>query len=253
MKKENQILFGRNPALEAFKEGLSIDKVFLQIGTRGDLEKQVRHYCKEHTIPLSMVPKERLNRMSRGNHQGIIIRLSPVPFYRVSDLVPMLFEQDHFPNLVLLDGVQDARNLGAISRSAWSFGVDGIIVPMQNSAPISDYAMKASSGALAKIPVCREKSLGSTVEYLHQSGFEIWAGVAQGGQDISKMDANKPIAVLMGSEGEGIQPKLLQMASYQVRITQAREFDSLNVSVAAGIFFYEIFRSRRKSFLAKEG
>ena len=158
-RTSNQWVFGRNPVLEAFAGGKNIDKVFLLQGTRGEFEISLRNLCSKHDVPLVNVPKAKLDKMVRGNHQGVIAILAAVEYHKLDDLIPFWFENGKSPKLLMLDEVTDVRNFGAIARSAEVFGIDALIVGMNDSAPINDLSIKASSGALLRLKVCREKSL----------------------------------------------------------------------------------------------
>ena len=241
----SNLIYGHHPVVEAIQAGKPVEKVFFQQGLRGDLEKEIRHLTKAHDIPLQVVPKEKLNKLVRGNHQGVAAWLALVAYQALDDVVPFIFEQGETPLLVLLDGITDVRNFGAICRSAECAGVHAVVVPQSGAAPANEDAMKASAGALARIRLCRVRSLFSTVEWLQQSGVQVVA-TALGAKAVPlyQIDFSLPTAILLGSEGEGVHTKLLKMADRVARIPQATDFDSFNVSVAAGIALYEALRQR---------
>jgi 23S rRNA (guanosine2251-2'-O)-methyltransferase len=209
------------------------------------MEKEIRHLTREYGIPLQVVPKEKLNKMVKGNHQGVAAWMALVAFQQLDEVLPFIFEQGENPLLLMLDNITDVRNFGAICRSAECMGVHAVIIPLTGSAPANEEAMKASAGALTKIRICRVKSLFTTLEYLQQSGVQVFS-TALTGQSISLPEANfkEPCCILMGAEGRGVHPKLNGMADQVIRIPQATEFDSLNVSVATGIALYEALRQR---------
>lgn len=242
---DHNYIYGHHPVVEAIRAGKPVEKVFFQQGERGELEKEIRHLTKEHGIPLQVVPREKLNKMVKGQHQGVVAYLSLVQYISLEDVVPFVFEQGEVPLLVLLDGVTDVRNFGAIARSAECAGAHAVVVPQSGSALANEEAMKASAGALARVRLCRVRSLFSAVEWLQQSGIQVVA-TALGDRTIPvcRADLTLPTAILMGSEGEGVHPKLQKMSDAVVRIPQATDFDSFNVSVAAGIVLYEAMRQR---------
>ena len=242
---DHNYIYGHHPVTEAIRAGKPVEKVFFQQGERGEVEKEIRHLTKEYGIPLQVVPREKLNKMVKGQHQGVVAYLSLVEYVSLEDVVPFVFEQGEVPLLVLLDGVTDVRNFGAIARSAECAGVHAVVVPQSGSALANEEAMKASAGALARVRLCRVRSLFSAVEWLQQSGIQVVA-TALGDRTVPvyQADFTLPTAILMGSEGEGVHPKLQKMSDAVVRIPQATDFDSFNVSVAAGIVLYEAMRQR---------
>ncbi len=242
---ETNLIYGHHPVTEAIRAGKPVEKVFFQQGIRGEMEKEVRHLTKEYGIPLQVVPREKLNKMVRGNHQGVVAFLSLVEFQSLEDVLPFVFEQGETPLLVLLDSITDVRNFGAICRSAECAGAHAVVIPQSGSAPANEEAMKASAGALARVRVCRVRSLFSTVEWLQESGVQVVAtALSDRSVPVFEADFSLPTAILMGSEGEGVHAKLLKMADAVVKIPQATDFDSFNVSVATGIVLYEAMRQR---------
>jgi 23S rRNA (guanosine2251-2'-O)-methyltransferase len=243
----SNLIYGHHPVVEAIRAGKPVEKVFFQQGLRGELEKEIRLLAREYDIPLQVVPKEKLNKMAaRGNHQGVAAYLSLVEFLSVEDVVPFIFEQGQTPLLVMLDGVTDVRNFGAICRSAECLGAHAVVIPQSGAAPANEEAMKASAGALARIRLCRVRSLFSTLEWLQIAGIQIVAtALSDRAQPSFDIDFSLPTAILLGSEGEGLHPKLVKMSDAVAMIPQATDFDSLNVSVAAGIMLYEAQRQRQ--------
>ena len=242
---DHNYIYGHHPVTEAIRAGKPVEKVFFQQGERGEVEKEIRHLTKEYGIPLQVVPREKLNKMVKGQHQGVVAYLSLVQYLSLEDVVPFVFEQGEVPLLVLLDGVTDVRNFGAIARSAECAGAHAVVVPQSGSALANEEAMKASAGALARVRLCRVRSLFSTVEWLQQCGIQVVAtALSERTVPVYQADFTLPTAILMGSEGEGVHPKLQKMSDAVVRIPQATDFDSFNVSVAAGIVLYEAMRQR---------
>ena len=242
--QNNQLIYGRHPVVDAIKGGQSVDKVFLQQGVRGEFEKELRHLGKIHNFPIQVVPKEKLNQLTRKNHQGVVGIIALIQYYKIEDLLPMLFEQEFSPLLLILDGITDVRNMGAIARSAECFGVGGLIIPKKKTASINAEGVKTSAGALTKIPVCRENSLVNTVELLQNSGVQVIASSLQAQKSIKEIDLQLPTAIILGSEGKGVHPSLLQEATESFIIPQIGTTNSLNVSVANGIILYEVMVQR---------
>lgn len=244
MKEKQQLIYGRHPIVDAIQSGQTIDKVLIQQGTKGDIEREIRQLSKEYGFPLQYVPKERLNKIASANHQGLVAFISMVPYYKLEDVLPGIYEKSEIPLILLLDGITDVRNFGAIARSAEIAGVHTIVTSLKGSALINADAMKTSAGALAKIPVCRESSILSAVEYLQLSGIRVFASDLQATTPIYNMDFKQPTGILIGSEGDGVTQALLRAADESFIIPQIGTSDSYNVSVAAGIMLYEVMRQR---------
>jgi 23S rRNA (guanosine2251-2'-O)-methyltransferase len=239
-KKGNWIIIGRHTVLEALDSGQTIDKVLLD---RMASFPDVVEKCKKLDIPIQKVPKEKLDKFG-ANHQGVAAYRSQVEYTLLDDLVPHLFESGKVPLLVILDRVTDVGNFGAISRSAEVLGADGIIFPSRESAQLNADAVKRSSGALLRIPLCKVRDLVTAVRFLKDSGVVVLAAEGKGNISLPSIDLKQPVAIVMGSEGEGIAPELLRLVDHIIFIPQAGQLDSLNVSVAAGIVLYEAQRQR---------
>lgn len=244
MKKDKTIIFGRQPILEALQSGTTIDKIFVKRGSQSEIISRISSLARKQNIPVQLVPIEKLNRLSRQNHQGIIAKLSPIQFHNLEDILSNVFESGEMPLFILLDKISDVRNFGAIVRTAHCMGVHGIIIPGKGSAAINEEAIKTSAGALLKMPVCRFSSILTAVHYLKENGLLITAADLSGEQFIGDMDLNLPLAVVLGSEGFGINEDLLEQVDQVFKIPQKTEFDSLNVSVASGMILYEILRQQ---------
>lgn len=244
MKKSRTLIFGRHPVLDAIKAGKTIQKVIMQQGFRGPLEKEIRNICKVHAIPFQFLPKERIEYLVSGNHQGVIAYLSPIDFQQLEDILPFVYEQSQIPLFLLLDGVTDVRNFGAIARTAEVMGAHAIVVPRKKSAQINADAIKTSAGALMKIPVCREASIIATIEMLQQSGVQVFASDLYASNSIVEMDFKGPTALVIGAEDRGVSPSILKEVDQTFIIPQYGETDSLNVSVATGMMLYEVIRQR---------
>jgi 23S rRNA (guanosine2251-2'-O)-methyltransferase len=246
MATNNQIIFGRHPVVDAIRSGQRFEKLYLQRGTHGEFEKEIRGLAKEFDIPLQYVPKERMSRLTKGNHQGIVGLLSLIPYYKLEDVIPGIYEKGEAPLILVLDGVTDVRNFGAIARSAEVCGAHALVVPRSGGAPVNADALKTSAGALTRLPVCRENSLVNAVEFLQQSGINVFASDLQARKAIYDLDLTVPMAYVIGAEDAGVSPALLSRVNECFIIPQKGETDSLNVSVASGIMLYEALRQRSK-------
>lgn len=244
MKAKTSIIFGIHPVNEALRSGKPIDKVLLKQGFKNDVIPGLFPTLRDQNIPFQYVPLEKLNRMTVKNHQGIIALVSEIEYTELEKLVPMIFEQGKAPALVILDGITDVRNLGAIARSAECAGLHGMVIPSKGSAQINSDAIKTSAGALNSLPVCRVNNLADTVKYLKDSGFQIAAATEKAADTIYQADLKQPTAIIMGAEDTGIDPQLLKMADQLVKIPMSGTIQSLNVSAAATVVFFELVRQR---------
>jgi 23S rRNA (guanosine2251-2'-O)-methyltransferase len=239
-KKANWVIIGRHTVIEALDAGQSIDKVLVdRLSTFNDVIDR----CKKAEIPVQKVPRERLDKFGT-NHQGVAAFRAQVEYISIEDLVPHLFDQGTTPLLVILDRVTDVGNFGAISRSAEVLGADALVFPARESAQLNADAVKRSSGALLRIPLCRVKDLVYAVRFLKESGIVVLAADSKGVTAVQEIDLTQPTAILIGSEGQGVAPELLRVVDQIIHIPQIGEMDSLNVSVAAGIILYEVQRQR---------
>ena len=244
-KSSTPFIFGRHPVVEAIRAGQNVEKVFLQQGMRGEFEKEIRALSKEFEFPITVVPKERLQKYVRsGNHQGVLAFLSLITYQKLEDILPHIYEQGETPLLLLLDGVTDVRNVGAIARSAELLGVHALVLPQKGSAQINAEAMKTSAGALAKIPVCRVKTTSQAIRQLQEMGIQVAASVLPAKQSILELDLTVPIGLVVGSEDEGVSAGVLKAVDTQFWIPQKGTLDSFNVSVAASIMLFECARQR---------
>jgi 23S rRNA (guanosine2251-2'-O)-methyltransferase len=243
MPTEN-FIYGLHPVTEAIKSGKEIDRIFFKKGMQGSFSVELLQLAKEYQIPFQFVPQEKLDRITRKNHQGVIAMISQISYDSLENLVQMVFEQGKTPLFLILDGITDVRNFGAISRTAECAGVHGIIIPMQGSAQINEEAVRTSAGALLRIPVCREKSLKSTATFLRESGITLVAATEHAKEYCFNYEYTGPVAIIMGSEETGISPELLRICDQMVKIPMQGEISSLNVSVAAGVLLFEVVRQR---------
>lgn len=243
MSKEN-IIFGIRPIIEAIKAGKEIEKILLQTNLKGENSWELRKLTTELDIPVQYVPIEKLNRVTQKNHQGVIAYISPVIYQPLDQIVPSLFENGKTPFLLILDRITDVRNFGAIARTAECAGVHAIVVPSKGSGLINEDAVKTSAGALYKIPVCREENLKTTIEFLKDSGLKIISCSEKGDKLYYEADYREPLALIMGSEEDGVSQEYLKRSDAMVKLPVLGEIESLNVSVAAGIVLYEVVKQR---------
>lgn len=236
------MLYGMRPVIEAIAAGKEIDKLMLQQGLKGELVPELRKLINENNIPYQYVPIEKLNRMVRGNHQGVVCFVSPVIFQPIENLLLSVFDKGETPLFIILDRITDVRNMGAIARTAECAGAHGLIIPEKGGAPISADAMKASAGALNSIPVHRSSNLKNTIDYLKQSGLKIVAASEKGKSNYYDTDLTGPLAIIMGSEEDGVSGEYLRRCDEVLNIPMRGTIGSLNVSVAAGILLFEVVK-----------
>lgn len=244
IQEKSDMIFGVRAVIEAIEAGKDIDKILVKRDIQSDLSKELFTALKGKFIPVQRVPVEKINRITRKNHQGVVAFIAAVTYQRTEDIVPTLFEEGKTPLLVMLDGVTDVRNFGAIARTCECAGVDAVIIPAKNSASVNADAMKTSAGALHTLPVCREQSLTATIKYLKESGFKIIAATEKGDYDYTRADYTAPTCIIMGAEDTGIPYDHLSLCDEWVKIPLIGHIASLNVSVAAGILIYEAVRQR---------
>ena len=241
---KTQMLYGIHPVMEAIRAGRTFDKVLLKQGMEGEQFRQLYALIGEKKINFQFVPVERLNRAVRGAHQGVVAYVSQIELVGLEEMVEKAFGKTANPLLVILDGVSDVRNLGAVSRTLECVGGNGIIVPAKGGAAINAEAVKASAGALTRIDACRVPNLRYAAYYLKQAGFRIVAASEKVDKLIYDADLKGPVAIVMGSEGKGISSAMLELADEKVAIPMSGNIGSLNVSIAAAVVMYEAVRQR---------
>lgn len=243
---DSTIIYGIRSVIEAIRANESIDKVFIQKGLGGPIFRELDTLIREHDVPYSYVPIEKLNRLIKKNHQGIIAKISPITFYNFESLVEEVLQNKEQPLFLLLDQLTDVRNFGAIIRTAECTGVDGIIIQKKGAAPVTADTIKTSAGAAFKVPIAKVDHIKDAVFYLQASGVRIVAATEKTTTVLYDVPLNHAVAVVMGSEDTGISPSILKAADYTAKLPILGEIDSLNVSVACGVFLYEVVRQRRK-------
>lgn len=238
------MIFGIRAVIEAAEAGKDIDKVLVKRELSGELFKELQEVLRRYEIPMQRVPVERIDRITRKNHQGVIAFTSAVTYQKLENIIPVLYEEGKNPFFVVLDGVTDVRNFGAIARTCEVAGVDALVIPARGSASVNADAIKTSAGALHSLPVCREQNLKDAVMFLKNSGIQVVAATEKAAKSYTEVDFSVPVAILMGSEDEGVSPEILRICDELVKIPQFGTIQSLNVSVAAGVMMYEVIRQR---------
>lgn len=237
-------MVGRKPVLEALDQGVAIEKIFLLRSATGADINQIKHKAKEFNIPVSQVPVEKLNNLTKVQHQGVVAWGSLLQYVDLQAAISHVVDQGQMPLFLLLDGVTDVRNVGAIARSALCCGAQGLILPTSHAASLTDEAVKASAGALHKIMLCRIPSVQQAIDVLKLNGIQVLGTQMKGSVPIYECDLTMPSAIVMGAEDTGISKEVLKRADELIRIPMAGSFNSLNVSVAAGMILYEALRQR---------
>lgn len=245
MKTDTTNIFGLRAILEAIESGSTISKIYLQKGLRGDLYFTLNKIIKEKNITTSIVPVEKLDRLSKNNnHQGAVAQISPIKFYDLETLIEETIQKNELPLFLLLDQISDVRNFGAIIRTAECTGVNGIIIPNNGSAPVNAETIKTSAGAAFKVPICKVNHIKDALFLLAASGIKTVAATEKTDHSIYDLDFNQPLAIVLGSEHRGVNPSVLKMVDYTAKLPLLGDISSLNVSVACGIFLYETVRQR---------
>jgi 23S rRNA (guanosine2251-2'-O)-methyltransferase len=242
--EKDKMVYGVRPVIEALQAGKEIEKVLVVTGLKNELVPEMRKLLNEKDIPLQYVPVEKLNRVTRQNHQGVIAFVSPIVYEDYEQIIPALFDIGRNPLVLILDRITDVRNFGAIARTAECAGVDAIIVPSRGSALMGADAVKTSAGALFNIPVCRSVNLKDTIDYIKACGLQVVAATEKATDYHFQIDLTLPTAIMLGSEEDGVSPEYLKRCDQRVRIPMVGEIESLNVSVAAGIILFEAVKQR---------
>ncbi|KGN71065.1 RNA methyltransferase [Porphyromonas gulae] len=243
--KNDKMIFGLHSISEAFEAGKEIDKIFIRRGLKTEQTDAIIREAAERCVPVMHVPTEKLDRLTTKNHQGVVAILSAIEYTRLDQLIPMLYEEGKAPFLLLLDGITDVRNFGAIARTAECAGVDAIIIPERGSVSVGGDAIKTSAGALHRIPVCRVTSIPGAIRSLQEYGIRIVAASEKAADLYTDVPMELPLGIVLGAEDVGPSPDTLRMADGIVAIPQMGSIGSLNVSVAAGIVIYEVVRQQR--------
>lgn len=242
--KESEMIFGTRAVIEAIDAGKTLDKVLVRRDMTSTIGRELMQKLEGTATPIQRVPVEKLNQFTDKNHQGVIAFLSPIDFCRIEDLVPTLFEEGKTPLLMVLDGITDVRNFGAIARSCACAGVDAIVIASRSGVAINGDAVKTSAGALHSLPVCKVENMQDCLRFLRDSGLSVLAATEHTETNYTAADMTGPLAIVMGSEEHGIYEENLKLCDQKVRIPMTGPIESLNVSVAAGVMIYEAVRQR---------
>jgi len=243
--ENNTQIFGLRAVIEAINAEETVDKVFLQKGLKGELFNELEALLRKTGINSSYVPVEKLNRLTKNNHQGVVAQISPIAFHDLDELVTKTIESGATPLFLLLDQLSDVRNFGAIIRTAECTGVHGIIVQKKGGAPVNGDTIKTSAGAVFKVPICKVDHIKDAMFYMQASGIKVIAATEKTDDTIFDVSFNEPCAIIMGSEGRGINPSVLKLVDAKAKLPLLGDIESLNVSVACGAFLYEVVRQRR--------
>ena len=244
--KKSGLIIGRQPLIEAIESGRAIDKILFQQNVNGESIGEIRKLAKQFNIPIQQVPGEKLDALSRANHQGVIAIAALVRYLDLQQVIDHVVSKGETPLFIMLDGVTDVRNIGAIARTAVCCGAQAIIIPDKGVGALNEEAIKSSAGALEKINVCRVNSLMKAVDQLHLNGIKVFVSEMKAGKNIYEANLTEPCCLIMGSEDKGVFPALIKICDGNLTIPMAGDFDSLNVSVATGIILYEAMKQRMR-------
>lgn len=244
MENSTQI-YGIRAVIEAINANKTIAKVFIQKGLKGELSHELELLLRKNSISNSYVPLEKLNRLTKNNHQGVVAQISPIVFHHLDTLVTSVLENKKKPLFLLLDQISDVRNFGAIIRTAECTGVDGIIIPKNGAAPVNGDTIKTSAGAVFKVPICKVDHIKDALFYLQACDIKVVAATEKTNETLFDIDFKEPCAIIMGSESRGVNPSVLKLVDAKAKLPMLGEIESLNVSVACGAFLYEVIRQRQ--------
>ncbi len=239
----NEIIFGIRPVAEAIEAGKQIERIYMRKGADGQLINDLKDLCYRHRLHIQEVPVEKLNRLTRGNHQGVVAQIAAIEYVPVEDIFERV-PDDETPLIVIFDGITDVRNFGAIARSAECAGAHGLIVPLKNSAPVNADAIRSSAGALTSIPVCRVGSIRNTIKMLQNEGYTVVAATEKSRKLLYDADFTRPTAIVLGNEERGVSKEVLKLCNEQLAIPMIGHIESLNVSAAAAVMLFEVVRQR---------
>lgn len=242
--KETTTIFGLRAVIEALQTGKSIDKIYLQKGLTGQLYQELQQHMSKQEHNISYVPVEKLNKLVKGNHQGIVAKISPIEFKALEEVVTETLEKTNTPLFLLLDQIDDVRNFGAIIRTAECTGVNAIVVQKKGGAPVTADTVKTSAGAIFNLPICKVDHIKDAIYFMQSSGIKVFAASEKTNDLVYDLDFSQPVALVMGNEGKGISPSVLKIVDGKAKLPMKGSIGSLNVSVACGAFLYEVVRQR---------
>lgn len=244
--KKNTLIVGKQPIMNALRSGTPLERIFMQNNFYGKAVEDILALAQEHKVPVNKVPVQKLNGFNAGEHGGFIAQISKIHYQELQEIISFVVERGETPLFLILDGITDIRNIGAIGRTAFCTGVHAIIIPDKGVGALNEDAILTSAGALEQLPVCRVNSLMKAVDELHLNGIKVLASEMTADTAIYELDLKEPVAIIMGSEEKGIYPALMKQADVKFKIPMAGNFESLNVSVAAGMILYETLKQRMK-------
>ena len=242
--KKDTMVIGRLPLIEAIQSGTTIDKIMMQRSANGEHIGDIRRLAKQYNIPVVLVPNEKINSLTRANHQGVVAFIALVTYMDLQEVIDFVVNKGEMPLFLILDGITDVRNIGAIARTAYCCNAQAIIVPDRGVGAMNEEAMKSSAGALAHINIIRVNSLMKAVDTLHMNGIKVFASEMTANKRVFDIDFSEPCAIVMGGEENGVFPALMKICDEQFSIPMPGEFESLNVSVATGMILYEAVKQR---------
>jgi len=242
--KKNTLIVGRAAITEALKEGKQLDRIYMQTTVHGETIDEIKELAAKYLVPINKVPVEKLNNFNVSNHEGCIAQISKIQYQDLQNVISFVVENGEVPLFIILDGITDIRNIGAIARSAFCFGVHAIIIPDKGVGSLNEDAILTSAGALENIAVCRVNSLMKAVDDLHMNGIKVFASEMNAKMPAHECNFSEPCAIVLGSEEKGIYPALIKVCDERFTIPMTGDFDSLNVSVATGIILYEASKQR---------
>jgi 23S rRNA (guanosine2251-2'-O)-methyltransferase len=244
MQKKSSLIIGRQPLIETIQSGRAIDKILLQKNASGEIIDEIKNLSKENKIPFQLVPIEKLNSITRANHQGVIAFAALVEYMDLQQVIDFVVSKGEIPLFIMLDGITDVRNIGAIARTAVCCGAQAIIIPDKGVGALNEEAMKSSAGALEHINICRVNSLLKAIDSLHLNGIQIFTSEMRAEKKVFELSFTEPCCIVMGNEEKGVQPYIAKAADGFFTIPMKGKFDSFNVSVATGIILYEAMKQR---------
>jgi 23S rRNA (guanosine2251-2'-O)-methyltransferase len=244
--KKNTLIVGREAIIKALQEGKQLDRIYMQSTVHGTVIDEIKNLANQYLVPINKVPVEKLNSFNVSNHEGCIGQISKIQYQDLQQIISFVVENGETPLFIILDGVTDIRNIGAIARSAFCFGVHAIIIPDKGVGSLNEDAILTSAGALEKIAVCRVNSLMKAVDDLHLNGIKVYASEMQATKTTQSIDFTEPCASRLGGEEKGVYPALMKICDDSFSIPMVGDFESLNVSVATGIILYESMRQRKQ-------
>jgi 23S rRNA (guanosine2251-2'-O)-methyltransferase len=242
--KKNTLVVGRAAIVEALQTGKQLDRIYMQTAVHGNLIDDIKTLAEKNNVPINKVPPEKLNSFNVFNHEGCIAQISKIQYQNLQDVISFIVDKGEVPLFIILDGITDIRNIGAIARSAFCFGVNAIIIPDKGVGSLNEDAILTSAGALEKIAVCRVNSLMKAVDELHMNGIKVFASEMKATKKVYDLNFDEPCAIVMGGEEHGVYPALMKICDEQFQIPMPGDFESLNVSVATGVILYEAAKQR---------